>query len=51
MHPTGPDPAGAYFWDNTVPLTFTITVSVHGSGVASATFHRKFSQFPLCREE
>jgi len=47
MHPTGPDPAGAYFWANTVPLTFTITVSVHGSRIASARFHRKFSRATL----
>ena len=44
MHPTGPDPAGAYFWHNIVPLTFTLTVRVHGSRVASASFHRMFSR-------
>jgi dienelactone hydrolase len=47
MHPMGPDPAGAYFWDNTVPLTFTLTVSVHGNAVASTTFHRLFSRTAL----
>jgi dienelactone hydrolase len=47
MHPTGPDPAGAYFWHNTVPLTFTITVSAHGTTVASTSFHRSFSRTAL----
>ena len=47
MRPTGPDPAGSYFWHDTVPLTFTITVSVHGNTVASASFHRLFSHTAL----
>jgi dienelactone hydrolase len=47
MHPTGPDPAGAYFWANTAPLTFTVTVSVHGNRVASTSFHRMFSRTAL----
>src|SRR5258708_28223628 len=51
MRPTGADPAGAYFWDNVVPLTFTITAIVHGTRVASATFHQRFSQFLLYEEK
>jgi hypothetical protein len=47
MRPTGSDPAGAYFWDNTVPLTFTVTVSVDGNGVASASFRRMLSPVAL----
>jgi hypothetical protein len=47
MHARGPDPAGAYFWANTVPLTFTVTVSLHGNRVASASFHRMISRTAL----
>jgi len=47
MHPTGPDPAGGYFWDNAAPLRFTITVTAHGGQVGSATFRRQFSHSAL----
>lgn len=47
MQPTGSDPAGAYFWNNALPLTFTVTVRVRGSSVASATIQRKLSPGPL----
>jgi len=47
MHPTGRDPAGAYFWDNQVPQTFTITVSVNGNRIAAASFYRMFSHTAL----
>jgi dienelactone hydrolase len=43
MHALKPDPAGAYYWRGTTPLAFTLAVSVHGTRVASASFHRSLS--------
>jgi dienelactone hydrolase len=43
MHSLTPDPVGAYFWSGSAPLAFTLAVSAHGTLVASASFHRKFS--------
>jgi dienelactone hydrolase len=47
LQPTGPDPAGAYFWDNAAPLRFTVTVTAHGSQVGSSSFQRQFSTSAL----
>jgi dienelactone hydrolase len=47
MRPTGPDPAGAYFWNNATRLTFTVAVTVHGTKVGSASFQRQFSRGAL----
>ncbi len=43
MRALKPDPAGAYFWDGPTPLAFNLTVSAHGTQVASASFQRRFS--------
>ncbi len=47
MQPAGPDPAGAYFWHNPAPLSFTVTVTVHGTDVGSTSFQRQFSHSAL----
>jgi dienelactone hydrolase len=47
MQPTGPDPAGAYFWNNDAPLTFTAAVTVHGTKVGAASFQRQLSPAAL----
>jgi dienelactone hydrolase len=43
MTPLTPGPVGAYFWNDTAPLAFTLVVSTHGTPVASASFQRRFS--------
>jgi dienelactone hydrolase len=50
MRPTGPDAAGAYFWNITLPLTFVLTVRVHGTKVASTSFRRVFSRTALAEQ-
>lgn len=50
MRPTGPDPAGAYFWDDASPLRFTVTVTVRSSPVGSASFRRRFSRSALAHQ-
>ena len=47
MQPSGPAPAGAYFWNEVTPLTFTATVTVHGRRGASTTFQRSLTDVAL----
>lgn len=47
MRPEGPDPAGAYFWADQVPMAFKVTVTTQGRRVASSGFERRFSPIPL----
>lgn len=43
MSPTGPAPAGAYFWADTHALRFTLSVEAQGKTIAATTFLRRFS--------
>jgi dienelactone hydrolase len=47
MRATQPDPAGAYFWDGTRALDFTVSVRAQGRELASTTFRRRFSTRPI----
>ena len=47
MRPTGPDRAGAFYWDASQPFRFIVTVTVRGAQVGSASFRRQFSHAAL----
>lgn len=49
MRPTGPAPAGAYFWASTRRFRFNVTVETEGKTIASTAFLRRFSNSPITR--
>lgn len=49
MRPTRPAPARAYFWADTQPFRFTVTVEARSKTIASTTFLRRFSNTMLTR--